>query len=209
MKQNPFSFLACFVFLALALALALAYCLFSFNFPQFDYYDERTVQPSSSVCDLFRGEWIRDANVSPYYTNRSCFSIEGHQNCMKNGRPDTDYLSWRWNPTDCDLPKFDAFKFLRFMSAKSMAFIGDSIMRNHAHSLLCTLSQVPFLFHSFQFPSPLFCFGIKSVSMCFIGGRSDRGVSRQSIQEQEMVFPFPSIHSLFHLVTILEQSQYL
>lgn len=164
MKQNPSSFLACFVFLA----LALAYCLFSFNFPQFDYYDE-TVQPSSSVCDLFKGEWIRDANVSSYYTNSSCFSIEGHQNCMKNGRPDTDYLSWRWNPTDCDLPKFDAFKFLRFMSAKSMAFIGDSIMRNHAQSLLCTLSQVPFLLPFI----PISNSSVLELNHVFIGGRSN------------------------------------
>lgn len=151
--QNPFSFVAvkfgaCFVF------LALVYRLFSSNFPQFSTTD--TLQPSSvsspnglfvtDKCDLFKGEWIRDANggAGPYYTNSTCFSIEGHQNCMKNGRPDTEYLSWRWNPTDCDLPKFDAFKFLRFLSGKSMAFIGDSIMRNHAQSLVCTLSQVPY-----------------------------------------------------------------
>lgn len=104
-----------------------------------DAHKNRTSR--NDKCDLFKGEWIPD-HSGPYYTNSTCFSIEGHQNCMKNGRPDAEYLSWRWNPRDCDLPKFDAVKFLGFMRDKSMAFIGDSIMRNHAQSLVCTLSQV-------------------------------------------------------------------
>ncbi|KAI5647151.1 hypothetical protein M9H77_33156 [Catharanthus roseus] len=92
-------------------------------------------------CNLFEGDWVQDPS-RPYYTNNTCFSIEDHQNCMKNGRPDTGFLSWRWNPRDCDLPKFNPTKFLSIMKNKSMAFIGDSIMRNHVQSLLCTLSQV-------------------------------------------------------------------
>ncbi|KAL8483003.1 hypothetical protein ACS0TY_025888 [Phlomoides rotata] len=50
-------------------------------------------------------------------------------------------LFWQQNPIrvplvgsnrDCDLPKFDPKKFLNKMRHKSLAFIGDSIMRNHA-----------------------------------------------------------------------------
>ncbi|CAI9101155.1 OLC1v1038414C2 [Oldenlandia corymbosa var. corymbosa] len=96
---------------------------------------------ASGTCDLFVGDWIPDAS-GPYYTNRTCFSIEAHQNCMRNGRPDADYIYWRWKPRHCDLPRFNAKIFLNVMRNKSLAFIGDSIMRNHGQSLLCSLSEV-------------------------------------------------------------------
>ncbi|KAL5160847.1 Protein trichome birefringence-like 25 [Glycine soja] len=92
-------------------------------------------------CDLFVGDWVQDLS-GPVYTNESCRVIEPHQNCMKNGRPDSGYLYWRWSPRDCVLPKFNPRKFLKFMRNKSMSFIGDSISRNQVQSLLCILSKV-------------------------------------------------------------------
>lgn len=92
-------------------------------------------------CNLFTGEWIHNPS-GPSYTNASCPFIEAPQNCMTNGRPDTDYLYWRWKPHDCDIASFDASKFLDVMRNKSWGLIGDSIFRNHAHSLLCLLIQV-------------------------------------------------------------------
>ncbi|KAK1376151.1 Protein trichome birefringence-like 25 [Heracleum sosnowskyi] len=92
-------------------------------------------------CDIFTGEWVPDQN-GPFYTNHSCNSIEAHQNCMKNGRPDSGYIYWRWTPKHCELPRFNPERFLQLMRNKVMAFIGDSISRNHVQSLLCTLSQV-------------------------------------------------------------------
>ncbi|ESW07224.1 hypothetical protein PHAVU_010G111700 [Phaseolus vulgaris] len=92
-------------------------------------------------CDLFVGEWVPDKS-GPEYTNESCRVIEPHQNCMKNGRPDSGYLNWRWSPRNCELPKFNPKKFLKFMRNKSLSFIGDSISRNHVQSLLCILSKV-------------------------------------------------------------------
>lgn len=96
-------------------------------------------------CDLFTGDWIPDSS-GPAYTNESCHEIENHQNCMRNGRPDSDYLYWRWNPRDCGLPRFNPERFLDLMRNKSWAFIGDSISRNHVQSLLCILSQVHFCY---------------------------------------------------------------
>ncbi|KAJ9706142.1 hypothetical protein PVL29_001616 [Vitis rotundifolia] len=61
---------------------------------------------------------------------------------MKNGRPDSAYLYWRWSPRDCELPQFDAYRFLELMRNKAWALIGDSITRNHVQSLLCILSKV-------------------------------------------------------------------
>lgn len=92
-------------------------------------------------CDIFTGQWVPDSS-GPYYTSETCQYVETHQNCMKNGRPDSGYIYWRWKPSDCELPKFDPQKFLDFMRNKSFAFIGDSISRNHVQSLLCSLSQV-------------------------------------------------------------------
>ncbi|KAJ6703478.1 PROTEIN TRICHOME BIREFRINGENCE-LIKE 24 [Salix viminalis] len=93
-------------------------------------------------CDLFTGDWIPDPS-GPMYTNSSCSLIEGHQNCMRNGRTDSGYLFWRWNPRDCQLPPFTAQRFLEVMRNKRWALIGDSISRNHVQSLLCMLSTLP------------------------------------------------------------------
>lgn len=70
--------------------------------------------------------------------------MEGHQNCMRNGRPDTGFLYWRWKPRECELPPFDPERFLEMMRSKTWALIGDSISRNHVQSLLCMLSAVCF-----------------------------------------------------------------
>nr|CAD1822249.1 unnamed protein product [Ananas comosus var. bracteatus] len=91
-------------------------------------------------CDIFNGEWIPNPS-GPAYTNESCRFIEPPQNCMKNGRPDTGYLYWRWKPYSCDVPPFDAVKFLDAMRNKNWALIGDSILRNHVQSLICLLSK--------------------------------------------------------------------
>ncbi|KAL7257353.1 hypothetical protein ACSBR1_003621 [Camellia fascicularis] len=79
--------------------------------------------PRSEKCDLFTGDWIPNPS-SPIYSNESCHLIESHQNCLKNGRPDTGYLYWWWNPRDCELPQFDSEKFLELMRDKTWALIG-------------------------------------------------------------------------------------
>lgn len=96
---------------------------------------------NAEECDLFTGDWIPHPS-GPIYTNESCPFIESHQNCMKNGRPDTGYLYWRWSPRSCKLPQFNAERFLELMRNKSWALIGDSISRNHMQSVLCMLSSV-------------------------------------------------------------------
>ncbi|CAM0912902.1 unnamed protein product [Alopecurus aequalis] len=94
-------------------------------------------------CDIFRGEWVRD-DGEPYYTNRSCPVIQEHQNCIKYGRPDLGFLGWRWRPFGCELPRFDAAGFLDAVRGRSMAFVGDSLARNHMQSLICLLSKVEY-----------------------------------------------------------------
>ncbi|KAL1198109.1 Protein trichome birefringence-like 26 [Cardamine amara subsp. amara] len=96
---------------------------------------------SSAKCDLFTGDWIPDPS-GPLYNNFSCHHIQDFQNCLLNGRPDVNYLFWRWKPRDCDLPRFSPSQFLDTVKNKWWAFIGDSISRNHVQSLICIISQV-------------------------------------------------------------------
>lgn len=92
-------------------------------------------------CDLYHGKWIYDSG-GPLYKNDSCPVLTQTQNCQGNGRPDRGYENWRWKPNQCDLPRFDARKFLDLMKGKTIAFIGDSIARNQMESMLCILWQV-------------------------------------------------------------------
>ncbi|KAJ0987282.1 hypothetical protein J5N97_005638 [Dioscorea zingiberensis] len=100
--------------------------------------------PSSSPsfqCDVWTGKWVRDPEA-PYYTNETCSTIQEHQNCMKNGRPDRDFLKWRWKPDRCELPHFDPLSFLELLRGKTLSFVGDSLARNQMQSLMCLLSKV-------------------------------------------------------------------
>ena len=101
----------------------------------------RVEEPTVKKCDIFTGEWIRNPKA-PYYTNTTCWAIHEHQNCMKYGRPDLDFMKWRWKPDGCELPIFNPAQFLELMRDKTLAFVGDSVARNHMQSLMCLLSRV-------------------------------------------------------------------
>ncbi|CAH9090976.1 unnamed protein product [Cuscuta europaea] len=92
-------------------------------------------------CDIFTGDWVPN-QAAPYYTNGTCWSIPEYQDCLKFGRPDNGYLKWRWKPDGCDLPVFDPYYFLELVRGKALAFVGDSLARNHMQSLVCLLSKV-------------------------------------------------------------------
>lgn len=89
---------------------------------------------------MFEGRWVRDHGRMAY-DGRSCPTIPESKNCAKYGK-EQGYVQWRWKPEGCDLPWFDANKFLRIVRGKRMAFVGDSVSRNQMESLLCLLSQV-------------------------------------------------------------------
>ncbi|KAH7532843.1 hypothetical protein FEM48_Zijuj04G0065500 [Ziziphus jujuba var. spinosa] len=109
-------------------------------------YDHTALPSSSSStneCDLFSGEWVPNPKA-PYYTNKTCWAIHEHQNCMKYGRPDSEYMKWRWKPDGCELPIFNPAQFLELVRGKSLAFVGDSVGRNQMQSLICLLSRVEY-----------------------------------------------------------------
>ncbi|KAE9613409.1 hypothetical protein Lal_00016016 [Lupinus albus] len=92
-------------------------------------------------CDYSNGEWIQDT-IGPLYTATTCNTIKESEKCIPNGRPDTDYLYWKWKPSQCHLPRFEPHTFLQLIRNKHVAFVGDSLARNQLESLLCMLATV-------------------------------------------------------------------
>ncbi|XP_047968548.1 protein trichome birefringence-like 23 isoform X2 [Salvia hispanica] len=126
---------------------ALTFMLLHHRSPHFHTLPQNThntsvpIQQNLEKCDFFVGDWVA-YDGEPLY-NKSCGFINGsNQNCMESGRPDSDYLHWRWKPRACHLTRFDPLRFLEIMRNKRWAFVGDSISRNHIQSLLCMLSTV-------------------------------------------------------------------
>ncbi|RDY13625.1 Protein trichome birefringence-like 10, partial [Mucuna pruriens] len=92
-------------------------------------------------CDVFDGNWVWDETY-PLYRSANCSFLDQGFRCSENGRPDTFYTKWRWQPKGCNLPRFDARKMLEKLRDKRLVFVGDSIGRNQWESLLCMLSSV-------------------------------------------------------------------
>ncbi|XP_010255916.1 PREDICTED: protein trichome birefringence-like 11 [Nelumbo nucifera] len=91
-------------------------------------------------CDLFKGDWVWDEQY-PLYQSKDCRFLDEGFRCTENGRPDNFYTKWRWQPKDCNLPRFDAKKMLEKLRNRRLVFVGDSIGRNQWESLLCMLSS--------------------------------------------------------------------
>ena len=56
----------------------------------------------SGECNLFTGSWILDQSY-PIYEPDTCPFIRNELTCLKNGRPDSIYTHYRWQPDACDL----------------------------------------------------------------------------------------------------------
>ncbi|KAL3531355.1 hypothetical protein ACH5RR_010677 [Cinchona calisaya] len=91
-------------------------------------------------CNIFDGTWVWDESY-PLYRSQECMFLDEGFRCSENGRPDNFYTKWRWQPKDCNLPRFNAKYMLEKLRNRRLAFVGDSIGRNQWESLLCMLSS--------------------------------------------------------------------
>ena len=66
----------------------------------------RTVVSVPETCDLYRGSWVYDEVNAPVYKEGECEFLTEQVTCMRNGRRDDSYQKWRWQPADCDLPRY-------------------------------------------------------------------------------------------------------
>ncbi|KAG2246292.1 hypothetical protein Bca52824_085920 [Brassica carinata] len=67
-------------------------------------------------CDMFTGRWVEDASY-PIYDPSTCPFIRREFACKRNGRPDLDYPTFRWQPQGCKLASF-LMLFLDFTPPK-------------------------------------------------------------------------------------------
>lgn len=91
-------------------------------------------------CNVFDGNWVWDESY-PLYQSQNCSLLDDGFRCSENGRPDSFYTKWRWQPKHCNLPRFDANVMLEKLRNRRVVFVGDSIGRNQWESLLCMLSS--------------------------------------------------------------------
>ncbi|GAV64048.1 PC-Esterase domain-containing protein/PMR5N domain-containing protein [Cephalotus follicularis] len=93
-------------------------------------------------CNVFEGQWMWDNVSYPLYTEESCPYLVKQTTCLRNGRPDSFYQNWRWQPNTCKLPRFDPLKLLGILRGKRLMFIGDSVQRGQFESMVCLVQSV-------------------------------------------------------------------
>ncbi|KAL1563785.1 protein trichome birefringence-like 42 [Salvia divinorum] len=112
-------------------------------------------QQQQEGCNIFEGSWVLDASY-PLYDALQCPFIATGLNCQKQGRPDSIYLQYRWNPNHCLLPRFEGKELMERYRGKKVMFVGDSLSANQWESMGCMLhAAVPNANYTFTSPTTL------------------------------------------------------
>ncbi|WMV45087.1 hypothetical protein MTR67_038472 [Solanum verrucosum] len=98
-----------------------------------------TYSSSNNKCNLFSGKWIFDNESYPLYKEQDCKFMSDQLACQKFGRKDLNYQHWRWQPHQCDIPRFNATTLLEKLRNKRLVFVGDSLNRGQWVSMVCLI----------------------------------------------------------------------
>lgn len=70
-----------------------------------DLEEDEKLEFDPNSCDVANGKWVFNASNIPLYSDTTCPYLDMQVECVKNGRPDSDYRHWEWQPDDCVLPR--------------------------------------------------------------------------------------------------------
>ncbi|KAF5747629.1 hypothetical protein HS088_TW05G00355 [Tripterygium wilfordii] len=93
-------------------------------------------------CSVVHGKWTFNKSFNPLYTDTSCPYLDRQVSCIMNGRPDSDYLHWEWQPRNCTLPRFDPDRALKKLRGKRLMFVGDSVQKYQWESFVCMIASI-------------------------------------------------------------------
>ncbi|KAK0584994.1 hypothetical protein LWI29_021915 [Acer saccharum] len=93
-------------------------------------------------CNVVNGKWVFNSSIKPLYSDRSCPYLDRQVSCVENGRPDSAYRHWEWQPEDCTLPRFNPELALKKLRNKRLLFVGDSLQRGQWQSFVCMVEFI-------------------------------------------------------------------
>nr|CAD1841920.1 unnamed protein product [Ananas comosus var. bracteatus] len=107
-----------------------------------DIIDEDKIAFHPGECNAMNGKWVFNRDKELLYTEQSCPYLDKQVACMRNGRPDSDYLYWEWQLDDCILPRFNPRIVLEKLRGKRLMFVGDSLQREQWQSFVCMVESI-------------------------------------------------------------------